>query len=154
MLNQTAWNSDKALITVFIEEKEAQMSTHLPELSRRPEPSKLVGIASVLLTANLAGFLMVSYMPTALGMDHRSVTIPFRGLMLLLVCYGVYRMLAVSHLRLRMSVISTLAMFFWAAYSIRFIADAVLLQVPLGEEPWKLPCIYSVYAYPPLQSFT
>jgi hypothetical protein len=114
------------------------MSTHLLELPLRSEPSKLGQIASLLLTANLAGFLMISYMPTALGMDHRSVTIPFRGLMLLLVCYGVYRMLAASHLRLRMSVITTLAMLFWTSYSMRFVADAVLLQVPLGEEPWEI----------------
>lgn len=114
------------------------MSTCLPELPLRSDPSKLVGIASLLLTANLAGFLMISYMPTALGMDHRAITIPFRGAMLLLVCYGIYRMLAVSHLRLRMSVISTLAMVFWSAYSMRFVADAVLLQVPLGEEPWEI----------------
>jgi O-antigen ligase len=34
-----------------------------------------------------------------------------------------------------MSIISVVVVFFWAAYSLRFVVDAVLLQVPLGAVP-------------------
>jgi O-antigen ligase len=55
--------------------------------------------------------------------------------MLLLQLYALFRFLGVGHLRMGMSVISGLAVFFWIAYSLRFIVDAAFLQVPLGTAP-------------------
>jgi O-antigen ligase len=97
-------------------------------------PSRLVGIVTLLMTGTLAGFLMVSYIPGALGVDSRVATVPFRGFMLLLQLYALGRLLAAGHLRMGMSIISAVVVFFWAAYSLRFIVDAALLQVPLGAD--------------------
>lgn len=107
--------------------------------SRHPSPSaaapsRLVGIVTLLMTGTLAGFLIVSYIPGALGVDSRVATVPFRGLMLLLQLYALGRLLAAGHLRVGMSIISAVVVFFWAAYSLRFIVDAALLQVPLGAD--------------------
>src|ERR1700735_5582765 len=98
-------------------------------------PSRLVGIVTLLMTGTLAGFLMVSYIPGALGVDSRIATVPFRGLMLLLQLYAFFRFLGVGHLRLGMSITSVVAVFFWIAYGLRFIVDAAFLQVPLGTAP-------------------
>jgi O-antigen ligase len=87
------------------------------------------------MTGTLAGFLMVSYIPGALGVDSRVATVPFRGLMLLLLLYALYRLVGVRHLRVRLSVTTLVVVFFWTAYSLRFIADATLLQIPLGSPP-------------------
>jgi O-antigen ligase len=92
-------------------------------------------MVTLLMTGTLAGFLMVSYLPGALGVDSRIATVPFRGLMLLLQLYALFRFLGVGHLRMGMSVISVAAVFFWTAYSLRFIVDAAFLEVPLGTAP-------------------
>ena len=97
--------------------------------------SRLAGTVTLLMTGTLAGFLMVSYIPGALGVDSRIATVPFRGLMLLLQLYALFRFLGVGHLRLGMSIISAVAVFFWIAYSLRFVVDAVFLEVPLGTAP-------------------
>ncbi len=97
--------------------------------------SRLGGMVTLLMTGTLAGFLMVSYLPGALGVDSRIATVPFRGLMLLLQLYALFRFLGVGHLRMGMSVISVAAVFFWTAYSLRFIVDAAFLEVPLGTPP-------------------
>jgi O-antigen ligase len=55
--------------------------------------------------------------------------------MLLLLLYAFYRLLGVRHLRVRLSVTTLVVVFFWTAYSLRFIADATLLQIPLGSPP-------------------
>jgi O-antigen ligase len=87
------------------------------------------------MTGTLAGFLIVSYIPGALGVDSRIATVPFRGLMLLLQVYALFRLLGLGHLRIGMSIISVVAVFFWIVYSLRFVIDAALLQVPLGVAP-------------------
>jgi O-antigen ligase len=99
------------------------------------ETSRLAGTVTLLMTGTLAGFLMVSYIPGALGVDSRIATVPFRGLMLLLQLYALFRFLGVGYLRMGMSITSALAVFFWIAYSLRFIVDAVFLEVPLGADP-------------------
>ena len=98
-------------------------------------PSRLAGTVTLLMTGTLAGFLIVSYIPGALGVDSRIATVPFRGLMLLLQLYALFRFLGAGRLRLGMSIISVVAVFFWVAYSLRFIVDAAFLQVPLGTTP-------------------
>jgi O-antigen ligase len=87
------------------------------------------------MTATVAGFLMVSYIPGALGVDSRVATVPFRGLMLLLQIYALFKFLGAGHLRMGMSTISVVAVFFWTIYSFRFVVDAAFLQVPLGAPP-------------------
>jgi O-antigen ligase len=99
------------------------------------ETSRLAGTVTLLMTGTLAGFLMVSYVPGALGVDSRVATVPFRGLMLLLQLYALFRFLGAGHIRMGMSITSVVAVFFWIAYSLRFIVDAVFLQVPLGADP-------------------
>ena len=111
------------------------MSTYLLEPTERSRSSKLAGIASLVMTGTLAGFLVVSYIPDALGVDNRVATVPFRALMLLLLLYGFYRLLDACHLRMGMSVTALLLVFFWTAYSLRFIVDAAILQLPLGSLP-------------------
>jgi O-antigen ligase len=87
------------------------------------------------MIGTLAGFLLVSYIPGALGVDSRVATVPFRALMLFLLLYTLYRLLVAGHLRVGVSLTTLLVASFWTAYSLRFIADAVLLQVPLGTLP-------------------
>ncbi len=99
------------------------------------ETARLSGMVTLLMTGTVAGFLMVSYVPGALGVDSRVATVPFRGLMLLLQLYALFRFLGAGHLRMGMSITSVVAVFFWIAYSLRFIADAAFLQVPLGIAP-------------------
>jgi O-antigen ligase len=103
-----------------------------------PETPRLAGIVTLLMTGTLAGFLMVSYVPGALGVDSRVATVPFRALMLLLQLYALFRFLGAGHLRIGMSIISVAAVFFWTAYSLRFIVDAAFLQVPLGTAPSEM----------------
>ncbi len=111
------------------------MPASMSGLKTAPESSRLVGTVTLLMTGTLAGFLMVSYLPGALGVDSRVATVPFRGCMLLLQLYALSRFLGAGQLRMGMSIISAVATFFWAAYSLRFIVDAALLQVPLGITP-------------------
>jgi O-antigen ligase len=99
------------------------------------ETSRLGGMGTLLMTSTVAGFLMVSYVPGALGVDSRAATVPFRGLMLLLQLYALFRFLGAGHLRMGMSITSVVAVFFWIAYGLRFIVDAAFLQVPLGTTP-------------------
>jgi len=87
------------------------------------------------MTLTLAGFFAVSYIPGAAGTDSRVVTVPFRALVLALLIYTGYMLLTAGHLRMRMSVLSLLVLFFWTAYCTRFIVDALLMQVPLGRPP-------------------
>jgi len=100
--------------------------------------SRLSWVASVALTGNLVGFLIVSYIPDALGVNSRVVTIPFRALMLAFLFYAVFRILESGHLRMRISPTSLLVIFFWIAYCSRFIVDAAVLQVPLGGPPSEM----------------
>ena len=111
------------------------MSTYLPETRGRLGSHKLVTIASLCLTLNLAGFLAVSYLPGALHIDHRVATVPFRCLVLLLSLYAVYKIFAVSHLRVAISVTTLLVTAFWIFYITRFLSDTVLFPVPIGENP-------------------
>jgi hypothetical protein len=104
-------------------------------LESRREPQKLVGIASLFLTLNLAGFLAISYVPGILSVDHRAITIPFRCAMLALSLYAVYKILAVSHLRLVVSATTLLVVAFWSFYIIRFLSDAILFPVSIGSDP-------------------
>ena len=101
-------------------------------------PLKLSGIASLALTGNLAGFLIVSYIPEMLGVNSRVATVPFRALMLGFLIYACGRILKSGHLRMQMSPTSVLVIFFWIAYCSRFIVDAVVLQVPLGSPPAEM----------------
>jgi hypothetical protein len=111
------------------------MSTYPLQAQGRPDSSRLAGIASVALTGSLAGFYIVSYIPGALGVDSRLATVPFRGLMLIILLYTSYRWLDASQLRIGISVTSLLAVFFWTAYCLKFLVDAALLQIPLGPPP-------------------
>jgi hypothetical protein len=100
--------------------------------------SKLSGIASIALTGNMVGFFMVSYIPDALGVDSRVATVPYRALMLGFLIYACGRILNSGHLRMQMSPTSLLVIFFWVAYSLRFIVDAAVLEVPLGSPPEEM----------------
>jgi O-antigen ligase len=111
------------------------MSTHPLEVRSRAGSPKLVWIASLFLTLNLAGFLVVSYMPGALNIDHRVATVPFRCLVLLLSLYAIYKILVLSHLRMVLSVITMLVTAFWSFYIMRFLSDTVLFPVPIGTSP-------------------
>lgn len=111
------------------------MSTYDSAMMNRPASAELAGLASAVLTGSLAGFLTVSYIPGAVGVDSRVATVPFRGFMLLLLIYAFFRLLGARHLRKGMSVTTLLAVFFWTAYCTRFIADTTLLQVPLVGNP-------------------
>src|ERR1700743_3453976 len=97
--------------------------------------ARLAGTVTLLMTGTLAGFLMLSYLPGALGVDSRIATVPFRGLMLFVQLYALFHFLGVGHLRMGMSTISVVAVFFWIAYSLRFIVDAAFLGIPLGTAP-------------------
>ena len=101
----------------------------------RSGSERLVGIASLCLTLNLAGFLVVSYVPGVLHINHRAATVPFRCLVLALSLYAVYKILAISHLRLAVSVTTLLAVVFWTLYVTRFISDTVLFPVSIGASP-------------------
>ena len=111
------------------------LTYHAEATRRRPGSSQLVTIASVCLTLNLAGFLAASYIPSALHVDHRVVTVPFRCLVLLLSLYAVYKIVAVSHLRMTLSVTTLLVTAFWVFYCMRFLSDTVLFPVPIGDNP-------------------
>jgi O-antigen ligase len=111
------------------------MLTYHPETRSRLGSPKLVTIASLFLTLNMAGFLAVSYLPGALHVDHRIATVPFRGVVLLLSLYAVYKIFAVSHLRVAMSVTTVLVTAFWIFYITRFVSDTVLFPVPIGDNP-------------------
>jgi O-antigen ligase len=111
------------------------MATYMSAVRTAYGPAKLAGTVTLLMTGTIAGFLMVSYLPGALGVDSRVATVPFRGLMLLFQLYALVRLLGVGHLRMGMSITSVVVVFFWAAYSLRFVVDAVLLQIPLGADP-------------------
>lgn len=104
------------------------------EIALRP----LTRSASAVMTLTLAGFFAVSYIPGALETGSRVATVPFRGLVLALIIYTGYRYLEAGYLRMRMSVISLLVLFFWTAYCTRFVADGAVLQVPLGQPPWYM----------------
>jgi O-antigen ligase len=106
-----------------------------PHTESRSGSERLVGIASLCLTLNLAGFLVVSYVPGVLHINHRAATVPFRCLVLALSLYAVYKILALSHLRLAVSVTTLLAVVFWTLYVTRFISDTVLFPVSIGENP-------------------
>lgn len=110
------------------------MSTYTTQM-QGIRSSKLAWVASVALTGNLAGFLIVSYIPDALGVDSRVATVPFRALMLAFLIYAAYRTLESGHLRGRISPTSLLVIFFWTAYCSRFTVDAAVLAVPLGSPP-------------------
>jgi hypothetical protein len=111
------------------------MASHFPGLESRSGSQRLVGIASLCLTLNLAGFLAVSYMPGVLNIDHRVATVPFRCLVLLVSLYAVYKIIIVSHLRLVGSVTTLLVVMFWTFYIMRFISDTILFPVPIGSNP-------------------
>ncbi len=111
------------------------MSTYGREITGRPDTSKLAGIASVVLTGTIAGFLIVSYIPGALRVDSRVVTIPFRCLMLMILFYAFYRVLDAGHVRMRISVTDLLVTFFWVFYCVRFIYDLGLVGIPLATSP-------------------
>jgi hypothetical protein len=113
------------------------MSTY-PTQMQGVRSSKLSGIASLALTGNLVGFLMVSYIPDALGVNSRVATIPFRALMLAFLIYACGRILKSGHLRMQISPTSLLVIFFWVAYCLRFFVDAAVLQVPLGSSPAEM----------------
>lgn len=87
------------------------------------------------MTGTLAGFQLASYIPGMLGVNSRVATVPFRVLMLGVIIYALYQLLASHYLRMGMSVTTILVLFFWTAYCLRFIADAAVLQVPLGQSP-------------------
>jgi O-antigen ligase len=106
-----------------------------PDVESRSGSHRLVGIASLCLTLNLAGFLVVSYVPGILHINHRAATVPFRCLVLALSSYAVFKILALSHLRLTVSVTTLLAVGFWTLYVTRFISDTVLFPVSIGENP-------------------
>ena len=106
-----------------------------PHAESRSGSERLVGIASLCLTLNLAGFLVVSYVPGVLHINHRAATVPFRCLVLALSLYAVYKILAISHLRLAVSVTTLLAVVFWTFYVTRFISDTVLFPVSIGSSP-------------------
>jgi O-antigen ligase len=110
-------------------------SNIFPEVESRSGSERLAGIASLCLTLNLAGFLLVSYVPGVLHINHRAATVPFRCFVLALSLYAVYKILAHSHLRLAMSVTTLLAAGFWTLYVTRFISDTVLFPVTIGENP-------------------
>jgi len=97
--------------------------------------SNFAKIASLALTGTLVGFFVVSYLPGALDVDNRLITVPFRGLMLGFLLYTGYRWISMVGLCIRMSPITLLALFFGTSYCTRFIADAALLQVQLGSPP-------------------
>ncbi len=105
--------------------------------TRRGYP-RLTWIVSVALTANLAGFLAVSYIPGMIGLGSEAATVPFRALALLIFLTTIYRLLVVGHLRRRLTVTTVIVVSFWIAYLLRFAYDAAIAQVPLGEEPWKM----------------
>jgi O-antigen ligase len=108
------------------------MSTYPLQIQGRPDSSRLAGVASVALTGSLAGFLIASYLPGYFGVSSRVITVPFRGLLLILLLYTGYRWLDAGQLRFRISVTSLLAVFFWTAYCLKFIVDVALLQIHLG----------------------
>jgi O-antigen ligase len=112
-----------------------QMATYMSGVKTASGAPTLAGMVTLLMTGTIAGFLIVSYLPGALGVDSRVATVPFRGLMLLFELYAFVRLLGVAHLRMGVSMTSAVVVFFWAAYSLRFVVDAVLLQVSLGEDP-------------------
>lgn len=101
----------------------------------RSGSTSLVRVASLCLTLNVAGFLAVSYMPGVLNIEHRAATVPFRCVMLLLSLYAIYRMLALSHLRMAVSITTVLVTVFWVFYVMRFISDTLLFPVPIGSSP-------------------
>lgn len=96
---------------------------------------RLSGTASLLLVGNLTGFFIVSYLPGMLGVESRAATVPFRAFLLGLALYMLYRLLATRSLRVGFDFTTAISLFFWSAYSVRFIADAGFLQVPLGRPP-------------------
>lgn len=106
-------------------------------LAQKPgvSSSKLFWAASGALTLNLAGFQMASYIPPALGVDSRVVTVPYRALVLGLLLYTIYLTLQYGRLRARITFVSLLVIFFWTAYCTRFIYDAGVMGVPLGQSP-------------------
>ncbi len=55
--------------------------------------------------------------------------------MLLLLLYALYRLVDACDLRMGLSVTALLLVFFWTAYSLRFIADAAFIQLQLGSLP-------------------
>jgi O-antigen ligase len=118
--------------------EEFQMPPYRPGMNNHVEKVQPDRIASVVMIGTLAGFLIVSYIPGMLGVDSRVVTVPFRGLMLLVLFYALYRLLAASHIRFVMSVTTLLVVFFWTIYSARFTLDAALMQVPLGMPPSEM----------------
>ncbi len=135
MRNRTEWNAARAATSGHSGIERLQISPYLPGVTNDPEFSRLDGIASLVMTGTLAGFLLVSYIPGALGVDSRVATVPFRALMLLLLLYTLYRLLVACHLRVGVSLTALFVVFFWTTYSLRFIVDTVLLQVPLGILP-------------------
>jgi O-antigen ligase len=113
--------------------KKSRMTVYFHNVANRSGSKRLIGIASLCLTLNLAGFLAVSYVPGVLRIDHRAITVPFRCLVFSLSLYAVYKILAVSHLRLAVSVNTLLVVAFWTFYIMRFISDAVLFPVAIGN---------------------
>jgi O-antigen ligase len=118
------------------------MSLYFAQSSSRPGFRQLLGLASLVLTANLAGFQTISFIPGGFGVDQTAATVPFRALEVVLLMYAFYKLLAVGHLRSRISVTTILVVLFWFAYSVRFMVDAVLLQVPLKD-----PAMMALYIF-------
>jgi hypothetical protein len=81
MINRTEWNAAGAATIGHSGIEKLQISPYLPGVTNDPEYSRLEGIASLVMTGTLAGFLLVSYIPGALGVDSRVATVPFRALM-------------------------------------------------------------------------
>ena len=101
-----------------------------PDVESRSGSHRLVGIASLCLTLNLAGFLVVSYVPSVLHINHRAATVPFRCLVLALSLYAIYKILALSHLRLAVSVTTLLAVMFflggWICILLGILAEVIM----------------------------
>jgi O-antigen ligase len=92
-------------------------------------------LVSALLTGNLAAFFLISYIPGILGVDSRVATAPFRVVIFLLALYTMVRFLSMNSWHFHVTVTLVCAAFFWTAYSLRYIADAGFLNVPLGDHP-------------------
>jgi len=115
----------------------AMSLTPLKQRSRNRH-GNLGTLASLVLTANLAGFQAISFIPSIFGIDRSAATVPFRAVVLLFVIYVIYKLIALHCLRGRVTLTTLLVLSFWFAYSIRFMIDSVIVDTPMYEPAWVM----------------
>lgn len=94
-------------------------------------------LVPIFVTAGLAGYPVASFLPEAMGLDSRIVTVPYRALVLSLALLVLFR-LALGHLHGHAGRLALPLMFFWALYLLRMMTDLFVNPVASSLPPQEI----------------